>query len=159
MLFSIDHLWYLCVLVICSCWQYGCTPQLASDKQYRLQAQLAHVVSRIDILFYFFKYTTFILSVFRTTSPFIYFNHHPDCAWIIIIIFLRIFRMYNLLGFFIDPFTIDVLHTKFIKLLLPNQIVMQQIVMHKYIILHSNADCKNISFLHSSNLMKYYIIT
>lgn len=68
MLFSIDLLWYLCVLVICSCWQYGCTPQLASDKQYRLQAQLAHVVSRIDILFYFFifflrHYTTFILCV------------------------------------------------------------------------------------------------
>lgn len=59
--FSIDLLWYLCVLVICSCWQYGCTPQLASDKQYRLQAQLAHVVSRIDILFYFFfKYTAFL---------------------------------------------------------------------------------------------------
>ena len=30
------------------CWQFGCTSQFASDKQYRLQAQLADVVSRIE---------------------------------------------------------------------------------------------------------------
>lgn len=55
-------------LVICSCWQYGCTSQLASDKQYRLQAQLAHVVSRIDLLFYFFFFARFLCV--RTSSLF-----------------------------------------------------------------------------------------
>lgn len=71
---------FMC-LVICSCWQYGCTPQLASDKQYRLQAQLAHVVSRIDILFYFFfKYATFISCVLLNYFSVHLFNHYPDCA-------------------------------------------------------------------------------
>lgn len=51
-----------------SCWQYGCTSQLASDKQYRLQAQLAHVVSRIEIIFLFF-YTIFYVSAIHK-SPF-----------------------------------------------------------------------------------------
>lgn len=54
LLFYEPFLRYLCVFVcMFMFWQYGCTSQLASDKQYRLQAQLAHVVSRIDILFYF----------------------------------------------------------------------------------------------------------
>lgn len=79
MLFSIDLLWYLCVLVVCSCWQYGCTSQLASDKQYRLQAQLAHVVSRIDILFIYLFFNTqyyfvCVLSIYSTPCSLIFFQ-------------------------------------------------------------------------------------
>lgn len=124
MLFSIDLLWYLCVLIICSCWQYGCTPQLASDKQYRLQAQLAHVVSRIDILFYF---------VFLNTRD-IYFVCTIELALclFILIITLIVHELHiseNILNVqsasFFLILTIDILHTKFIKWLLPNQIAMQ----------------------------------